>query len=53
MELLQEIWEVDFHAVEEIVKKYGFDGEKIRENCMKLEELRSEVREGMNLFEIF
>ena len=32
VELLQEIWEVDFDAVEEIVKKFGFDAEKIREN---------------------
>lgn len=38
MELLQEIWEVDFDAVEEIVKKFGFDAEKIRENWMNLEE---------------
>ena len=38
MELLNEIWEVDFDAVEEIVKKYGFDEKKIRENWMKLEE---------------
>ena len=45
MELLQEIWEVDFDAVEEIVKKYGFDGEKIRENWMKLEE---DVRKELN-----
>ena len=29
MELLQEIWEVDFETVEEIVKKYGFDGKKL------------------------
>ena len=45
VELLQEIWEVDFDAVEEIVKKYGFDGEKIRENWMKLEE---DVRKELN-----
>lgn len=45
MELLQEIWEVDFDAVEEIVKKYGFDGEKIRENWMNLEE---DVRKELN-----
>ena len=38
-------WEVDFDAVEEIVKKYGFDGEKIRENWMKLEE---DVRKELN-----
>jgi flagellar biosynthesis GTPase FlhF len=45
MELLQEIWEVDFDAVEEIVKKFGFDGEKIRENWMNLEE---DVRKELN-----
>lgn len=45
VELLQEIWEVDFDAVEEIVKKYGFNGEKIRENWMKLEE---DVRKELN-----
>ena len=45
VELLQEIWEVDFDAVEEIVKKFGFDGEKIRENWMKLEE---DVRKELN-----
>jgi hypothetical protein len=45
MELLQEIWEVDFDAVEEIMKKYGFDGEKIRENWIKLEE---DVRKELN-----
>ena len=45
MELLQEIWEVDFDAVEEIVKRYGFDGEKIRENWMNLEE---DVRKELN-----
>ena len=45
MELLQEIWEVDFDAVEEIVKRFGFDGEKIRENWMKLEE---DVRKELN-----
>jgi len=45
VELLQEIWEVDFDAVEEIVKKYGFDGEKIRENWMNLEE---DVRKELN-----
>ena len=45
VELLQEIWEVDFDAVEEIVKKFGFDGEKIRENWMKLEE---DVRQELN-----
>ena len=45
VELLQEIWEVDFDAVEEIVKKYGFDAEKIRENWMKLEE---DVRKELN-----
>ena len=45
VELLQEIWEVDFETVEEIVKKYGFDGEKIRENWMKLEE---DVRKELN-----
>ena len=45
VELLQEIWEVDFDAVEEIVKRFGFDGEKIRENWMKLEE---DVRKELN-----
>ena len=45
MELLQEIWEVDFDAVEEIVKRFGFDGEKIRENWMNLEE---DVRKELN-----
>lgn len=45
VELLQEIWEVDFETVEEIVKKYGFDGEKIRENWMNLEE---DVRKELN-----
>jgi hypothetical protein len=45
VELLQEIWEVDFDAVEEIVKKYGFDGKKIRENWMNLEE---DVRKELN-----
>ena len=45
MELLQEIWEVDFDAVEEIVKKFGFDAEKIRENWMNLEE---DVRKELN-----
>jgi hypothetical protein len=45
MELLQEIWEVDFDAVKEIIKKFGFDGEKIRENWMKLEE---DVRKELN-----
>ena len=45
MELLQEIWEVDFETVEEIVKKYGFDGEKIRENWTSLEE---DVRKELN-----
>jgi len=30
MELLKEIWEVDFDAVEEVVKKYGFDVKKLR-----------------------
>ena len=45
VELLQEIWEVDFDAVEEIVKKFGFNGEKIRENWMKLEE---DVRKELN-----
>lgn len=45
VELLREIWEVDFDAVEEIVKKFGFDGEKIRENWMNLEE---DVRKELN-----
>ena len=45
VELLQEIWEVDFDAVQEIVERYGFDGEKIRENWMKLEE---DVRKELN-----
>jgi hypothetical protein len=45
VELLQEIWEVDFETVEEIVKKFGFDGEKIRENWKKLEE---DVRKELN-----
>lgn len=45
MELLQEIWEVDFDMVEEIIKKFGFDGEKIRENWTSLEE---DIRKELN-----
>lgn len=44
MELLQEIWEVDFDMVEEIIKKFGFNSEKIRENWTSLEEdIRNEL----------
>ena len=45
MELLQEIWEVDFDMVEEIMKKFGFNGEKIRENWTSLEE---DIRKELN-----
>ena len=45
MELLQEIWEVDFDMVEEIIKKFGFDGEKIRENWTSLED---DIRKELN-----
>ena len=44
VELLQEIWEVDFDAVEEIVKKYGFDGEKLE----KIDEIRGRCRKELN-----
>lgn len=45
MELLQEIWEVDFDMVEEIMKKFGFNSEKIRENWSSLEE---DIRKELN-----
>lgn len=45
MELLQEIWKVDFNMVEEILNKYGFNSEKIRENWTSLEE---DVRKELN-----
>ena len=45
MELLNEIWEVDFDMVEEIIKKFGFNSEKIRENWTSLEE---DIRKELN-----
>jgi len=45
MELLKEIWEVDFDAVEEVVKKYGFDVKRIRENW---ENIEKDVRKELN-----
>ena len=45
MELLNEIWEIDFDMVEEIIKKFGFNSEKIRENWTSLEE---DIRKELN-----